>query len=152
MRIARVNRSDRLATIGRGWIDPRPRTAILAVGDVTVLLVVVAAGLLEHGLNPLSRPVYVLVTAIPFLLGWLVVAPFLGAYARTWWRRPIAGVVALVPIWVVAAWVGAQIRATALFPGGAQTVFVLVMIGSGLVALVPWRLVATAGARCYRQQ
>ena len=125
-----------------GWIDRRVRTVVLAIGDVGCLVLVVAIGLLEHGLNPLSRPGYLLFTSVPFVLAWLLIAPLLGVYARPWWDRTLLGLVVVVVAWVAAAWIGAHIRATDVFPGGAHPVFVLVMVGAGLVALLPWRLSA----------
>lgn len=135
------------AALWYSWIDRRQRTAILALGDTTAVVLVVAVGLIEHGLDPLARPGYVLITATPFVLGWVLVGTLLGAYASVWWDRPVTGLLVLGPIWGLAAWTGAQIRATTLFPGGAQWVFVLVMVAAGLIALVAWRLVATVAYR-----
>ncbi|MBP1464398.1 DUF3054 domain-containing protein [Candidatus Chloroploca sp. M-50] len=59
------------------------RTAGLVTGDVVAFLVFAAIGRGSHGLaNGPEALVEVTRTAAPFLAGWLVVAPLVGAYNR----------------------------------------------------------------------
>ncbi len=66
--------------IDRGEEPIEPGQVAKAVaGDVAALLVFAAIGRLSHGE---SLDGEVLATALPFLLGWLGTAPFLGGYGR----------------------------------------------------------------------
>ncbi|PDW00329.1 DUF3054 domain-containing protein [Candidatus Chloroploca asiatica] len=59
------------------------RTAGLVTGDVVAFLVFAALGRGSHGLaNGPEALIEVARTAAPFLAGWLVVAPLVGAYSR----------------------------------------------------------------------
>lgn len=62
----------------------------LVVGDVVSFLVFAVAGRDSHGeatgLNAISE---ILFTALPFALGWLLIAPWLGAFRREKTSAPI---------------------------------------------------------------
>lgn len=120
-----------------------PAAAVLA-GDVLVLLAFIGFGLLSHGVEPWLRPTHALRTLTPFLVGWLVVAPIAGGYRRatlTGYFRTI-GFVTLA--WIGASLLGAAIRSTSYFPGGAPMNFVLVTVAIGFAFLLPWRLCSAA--------
>ncbi len=59
-------------------MSPRRRVITLAIGDAFVFLVFASIGQNSHG-EPLSIPSIVFV-ALPFALGWFLVAPFVGAF------------------------------------------------------------------------
>ena len=132
----------RLGTSLGGRIDRSRGTLLLAVGDVLVIIAVFSFGLLTHRIDPLSSIRYTALTVLPFLVGWALVAPLAGAYSKRA-RTAVphaAGIVAIA--WIGATLVGSVIRASPFFHGGAHVVFVGVTIGVGLVAIVPWRIVA----------
>lgn len=111
----------------------------LAVGDVGSILLFLLSGLLQH--NSLARLAdlgYVADTAAPFLLGWLVAAPMVGAYAVSG-ADARASVLRAVGAWIPAALVGQALRTTALFHGGTSPAFVAVslVVGGGLLGV--WR-------------
>lgn len=111
-----------------------PRTALLALGDVALITLFVLLGQLEHGTQGL------LMTAAPFIIGWLLVAPALGLYAGR--RRELTSTIGLTAgAWIGAALIGQALRATEIFPGGFAIAFVIVSILVGLVLLVPFRTV-----------
>lgn len=109
-------------------------------GDVAAILLFVVLGELRHGVDPVSMPARFAGTAVPFLLGWLLVAPLAGAYAAR--LRSSAGRLAAVTAgaWVGAAALAQVVRATDPFPGNADPVFFLVAVGFGGLLLVGWRL------------
>lgn len=116
------------------------RAAVLAVGDVLLILAFVVAGEVRHGVDPLARPGVVVDTAIPFLLAWFVAAVLAGLYRPGWSARTTA--VRTAAAWTAAALVALGLRATPLFHGDFAFAFLLVSIGVGQVLLVPWRVAA----------
>ena len=67
-------------TVG-GRVDPAPVTALVALGDLACIGAFVVAGEISHDVDPVANPLYVTETAIPFLIGWTLVALLGGLYA-----------------------------------------------------------------------
>jgi hypothetical protein len=134
--MAGVTRFDRSATTG-----------ILLVVDLAIIAAQLSYGLVIHGTDPLSVPIHTAETVAPFLLAWLLVAPMLGVYTARIRQSITETVLAITIAWIVAALIGVGLRATPWLTGGAPLAFVLVTIGTGLLTLLPWRLLATALAR-----
>lgn len=128
------------ATAPGGRVTVSARTVGLATGDLLSILTFVVAGEISHyGLAfVLSSPAWVAETAIPFVLGWLVVAPLAGLYDGTR-RSPVRAVGLAVGAWIVAALVGQALRATPYFHGGFAVTFVLVSVLVGAVLIGAWR-------------
>jgi len=125
-------------TVG-GRVDLAAVTALVALGDLTCIGAFVVAGEVSHNVDPVASPVYVAETAVPFLVGWALVAVLGGLYAadaRRSWRRAVG---LTVPAWAAAALVAQAVRATPYVHGGAALPFYLVSVGVGLALLVPWR-------------
>ncbi|AGB17465.1 Protein of unknown function (DUF3054) [Halovivax ruber XH-70] len=129
-----------------------PRSPVLPVLDLVVITTFIGYGLTRHGLDPWAFPTYTVKAVTPFAIGWLLVAPLLGAYSErtlgsfAWTAGVVAGA------WVVASLLGGAIRATSLFPGGATPIFMVVIVGFGLAFVLAWRLVVTAVHRRWRGQ
>lgn len=123
----------------RPGIDRSPRTLGVVAGDLAAIVLVLSAGMLRHGVNPLARPGHAAAVVAPFVLGWVLAAPAAGAYAREAREDLRASVGTAAVAWVVAAPVGAALRATPPLPGRSPPTFVLVVAGVGLAALVAWR-------------
>jgi len=110
----------------------------LLVGDILVLAVVTAVGFASHGTLG-SAGSRMLSTFLPILVGWFMVAPFLGAYdperASDWrqlWR----------PFWamVLAGPMAALLRGFWL-NSPILPVFVVVLGGISALSLLAWRLI-----------
>jgi hypothetical protein len=111
---------------------------VLVVGDIVVLAAVTLFGFASHGSLD-SAGVRMLTTFLPLLAGWFAAAPFLGVYhpetaahlVDLW--RPAWAMLLAAPLatWLRALWLG-----TPVVP-----VFVAVLGGIALLALVAWRLV-----------
>lgn len=123
------------------------RPALVAAGDVVVLASFVVTGLLMHHIPPLSYPVHAALTALPFLIAWALVAPICGAYATRTIRSVKRTIGVTTVAWTIASIVGAGIRATPFFHGGAPVDFVLVNLVFGLGFLLPWRVAVALAAR-----
>lgn len=115
------------------------RTAApLAVGDLLVILAVIAVGMNNHG--TLTGAVPLLVTAAPFLLGWVLASVPIGAYSAGAAESAKAAVPLAIRSWVPAAVVGIVVRGAlqSAFDLGLA-VFLGVMLVTGGVALAVWR-------------
>ena len=120
-------------------LDRSPGTLLLAVGDLLVLVGFLAVGELRHGIHPVESPLIVADTVAPFLLGWVVAALAVGAYAPGAMRSVRTAVVRAAGAWVGAAAIGLALRSTTLFHGGSPLSFALVVTGTGVVSFGLWR-------------
>lgn len=112
----------------------------IAVGDIVVLLLFLLAGTLRH--NDLAAvqadPLIYVTAAGPFVLGWLICAPLIGAYSPGGGSAPNSSIPLAVRSWVPAVILGLVVRVAADF-GGADPVFAAVMLVGGAVVLSVWR-------------
>lgn len=113
----------------------------LAVGDVLALALVFSAGAVRHNGTEylLSNPGYWGATIAPFLVGWLLVAPVLGAYSAGAAESAKAAIPLALRAWLVGGAVALALRATPFLHGGVQPVFVAVTLVSGALGLAAWR-------------
>ena len=113
----------------------------IAVGDLIALLVFLLAGTLQHWtLEQLQAdPTIYLFAAGPFLVGWLLCAPLIGAYSPGGGSAPNSSIPLAIRSWIPAALVGLVIRVVAIPDRGADTVFAVIMLVGGVVVLSVWR-------------
>lgn len=121
-----MNKNDRTAT-----------QFVLVAGDVIALGLVTLFGFASHGTAG-TAGMRMLTTFVPLVAGWLLVAPFLGAYdperaadMRQVWR-PFLAMVLAGPwaAWLRGAWLGA-----AILP-----LFVVVLGGFSALGILAWRI------------
>lgn len=127
----------------RRRIDTTSTTLTVAAGDVVAIGVFVVAGELSHGVDPLSQVGRTLDTAVPFLLGWGLLALIGGLYTADAWRSPKRAVAWTLPAWVGADVVAQALRATPAFHGNAAVPFFLVAAAVGGALLTGWRVVVS---------
>ncbi|WP_276300920.1 DUF3054 domain-containing protein [Halorussus lipolyticus] len=120
-------------------VSRSPSTAVLAVGDLFVLVSFLVLGELRHDVNPVESPLVVADTIAPFLLGWVIAALAVGAYAPDATQTVKTAIVRVASTWVLAAIIGLALRATSLFHGDSPLSFALVVTGIGLVFFSAWR-------------
>ena len=123
----------------RSRFDRSPGTARLALGDLLVLAGFLTAGSLNHGVDPVTMPGRVAGTVAPFLVGWVVAALAVGAYAPGATRTVRTAVLRVAGAWATAAVIGLALRATPYFHGDAPLTFALVVVGVGVVSFSLWR-------------
>ncbi|XP_058080503.1 uncharacterized protein LOC131228679 [Magnolia sinica] len=119
------------------------RVALLAGGDVLVLLLFAAIGRYNHGFPVLDLET--LHTADPFIAGWFLAAYFLGGYGDD--GKGINGsnkaIIATAKSWAVGIPLGLIIR-VATSGHIPSSSFVLVSMGSTAVLLIGWRALLTS--------
>ena len=121
------------------------RIAALAGGDALMFLLFSAIGRSTHGeAAGLDALLQVAGTAAPFLAGWLLAAPLLGAYRPAVISRvgPMLARTALA--WLVAGPLGLVIRSL-LLQRGISVTFALVTLATVLVMLIVWRVLFALG-------
>lgn len=114
--------------------------APLAVGDVLVLIAFLTAGTLSHSTTQflMENPLYLAEVYAPFLIGWAVAAPLVGAYSAGAVEAAKSSVPLVVRSWIPAAVIGLVLR-TFVFTGGVAPVFVAITLVGGMVVLGGWR-------------
>jgi hypothetical protein len=119
-------------------------TLPLAVGDVIVIAALITFGLTNHrGLEYITTHVaYWALTVLPFLVGWLVFAPLVGAYSAGAGESAKASVPLAIRSWIPADILGVVLwfvmRPTPLVNAA---IFAAVTLLTGAVALGVWRYV-----------
>ncbi|MFB6101567.1 MAG: DUF3054 domain-containing protein [Haloplanus sp.] len=117
------------------------RATPMAMGDLLVVALLFSAGTVHHnGLDYVAaNPGYLAGTIAPFLIGWVVAAPLLGAYAPGAAESAKSAVPLALRSWLVADAIALGIRAMPFVHGGVELSFVAVSLGVGLVGLALWR-------------
>jgi hypothetical protein len=117
------------------------RAVPMAVGDLLVIAALFGAGTVHHNGVPfvVSNPGYLAGAIGPFVVGWVVAAPLLGAYAPGAAESSKAAVPLAIRSWLLADALALGIRATPFVRGGVQLSFVLVSLGVGIAGLALWR-------------
>lgn len=113
----------------------------IAVGDIVALLAFLFVGTLRHSsLEQLQAdPAVYVLAAAPFILGWLVCAPLVGAYSPGGGSAANSSIPLAVRSWIPALLVGLAVRVFALPGRGAEISFAVVMLVGGAVVLSGWR-------------
>ncbi len=121
------------------------RTAALIGGDVVALMVFAAIGRGSHGeAAGLGAIGEVAQTAAPFIIGWLVTSPWLGAFRRASTDTPVKMLRTTAIAWSAGVVVGALVRALMIGrfspPSFYMVTFIaaLVLLGSWRTAFATW--------------
>lgn len=112
----------------------------LAVGDVLALVALITVGTMSHttGEFLLENPLYLAGVVAPFLIGWVVIAPLVGAYSPGAVESAKSSVPLVVRSWIPAVAIGFLLRVT-VFGDTAALPFVIVLVVLGTVVLAGWR-------------
>lgn len=118
-------------------IDDRAVTRYLP-GDLLSIFLFVFLGELRHGGLTAERYAGVV---LPFLIGWLAIAPIVGAYSERAADSARGAVLFALAGWLGADFLGQVLRGTSYFPGNADPEFFLVTLVFGGVLLAAARFV-----------
>ena len=113
----------------------------IAVGDITALLAFLLVGILEHWpLDALlADPLIYVYAAGPFVLGWIIAAPLVGAYSPGGGSAPNSSIPLALRSWILAVLIGLGVRIVALPARGADLTFATVILLGGAIVLSVWR-------------
>ncbi|SFG33873.1 Protein of unknown function [Halopelagius inordinatus] len=132
-----------MATSVASFIDRRIDSGALplAVGDLVALSAILTVGVVMHnGVDYLATfTVAWLLTLVPFLIGWAIAGPLIGAYSAGAAESAKAAIPLAVRGWIPAAIIGLGLRWTPLFEGGVALVFAAITLVTGALALGVWR-------------
>jgi hypothetical protein len=123
------------------------RVAALVGGDVVALLVFAAIGRGSHGeASGLGAIGEVARTAAPFIVGWLVSAPWLGAFQPAATSSQLGMLRTTALAWCAALVVGSLLRALLIGRFSPPSFYIVTFIAA-LVLLGGWRAVFVAWER-----
>ncbi len=113
----------------------------IAVGDLIALLGFILVGTLQHWtIEQLQAdPTIYLLAAGPFVLGWLICAPLVGAYSPGGGSAPNSSIPLAIRSWIPAALVGLLVRVFAVPDRGADLTFAAIMLVGGAIVISAWR-------------
>ncbi|HLX58949.1 MAG TPA: DUF3054 domain-containing protein [Ktedonobacteraceae bacterium] len=118
----------------------RQAVTSLAIGDVLVFLVFVIIGDTSHEkLNGLASIPHIILVALPFIVGWFIVSPFMGLFQRGIFTQPremaIRTAIAWIPAWVIAM----LLRGIFFDHGIPGSAFMVIALLFNLALLEIWR-------------
>ena len=119
-----------------------PGAIPLVIGDVIGVGTLLSGGVVFHnGIDYLSNsPMSWALTIVPFLLGWILISPFIGAYSAGAAESAKAAIPLAVRAWIPAAILGLVLLASPLFSGGFSLIFggVILVSGAVVLGLIRW--------------
>jgi hypothetical protein len=113
----------------------------IAVGDLIALLAFLLAGTIRHSTvaELQADPAIYLLAAGPFILGWIVCAPLVGAYSPGGGSALNSSIPLAIRSWIPAAIVGLVVRVLAIPGRGAEPIFAVIILVGGSLVLSVWR-------------
>lgn len=124
----------------RAFTRPETRTLLLALGDALAFLVFAALGRKTHqeaaGLAALGQIVW---TAVPFALGWFLIAPFAGAFRREHTETPVTMLRRTELAWLMAWPVALLLRWALSSDHQVPFSFAMVILIANAILLGGWR-------------
>lgn len=118
-------------------MSPRTRVSLLVIGDVCCFLIFSSLGQTSHheSLNILS----IVLVALPFIAGWFLVAPFLGAFKGDIAAKPRKMIARTLISWLLAWPVAMILRGVFVDHAPPPVSFALVVLCVNLALLMLWR-------------
>lgn len=110
---------------------------ILVAGDILALAVITVIGFASHGETDISLLPRMLTTFIPLIVGWFLIAPWLGLFDARFTSEPVQLWRPLLAM-LLAAPMTAVLRA-AMLNAVALPLFALILGGSAALGMLIWR-------------
>ncbi len=113
---------------------------MLAIGDLLCFLIFVAFGRSSHGeASWLAAVPQIIVTALPFIAGWFLVSPFVGAFRHKIIAQPRSMVIRTAVAWLLAWPVAMLLRGIFVDHGVPPLNFAVVVLLFNMLLLLIWR-------------
>ena len=118
----------------------RSAVILLVIGDILCFLIFVALGRNSHGeASGFGAIPQIIVTALPFLAGWFLISPFVGAFRHKIMARPKAMVIRTALSWLLAWPVAMLLRGIFVDHGVPPLSFALIVLFVNMALLLIWR-------------
>ena len=113
---------------------------LLVIGDLLCFLIFVAFGRSSHGeASGFAAISQIIVTALPFIAGWFLVSPFVGAFRHKIMAQPRSMVIRTAVAWLLAWPVAMLLRGIFVDHGVPPLSFALVVLIFNMLLLLIWR-------------
>ena len=113
---------------------------LLAIGDLLCFLIFVAFGRRSHGeASGFAAIPQIIVTALPFIVGWFLVSPFVGAFRHKIMAQPRSMVIRAAVAWLLAWPVALLLRVIFMDHGVPPLSFAFVVLLFNMLLLLIWR-------------
>jgi Protein of unknown function (DUF3054) len=113
---------------------------LLVVGDLLCFLIFVALGLSSHkeasGFAVIPQ---IIIVALPFVAGWFLVSPFVGAFRHKILAQPRSMVIRTALAWLVAWPVAMLLRGIFVDHGVPPLSFAIIVLLFNMLLLLIWR-------------
>lgn len=137
-RVSTPSPADRTSPSGR---SSNLRLVNLIIGDALVFLIFATIGRRSHGeAAGLNTIVQVVLTALPFLAGWFIISPWLGAYRRALEINPLAMAKRTFLVWLAAWPVAMLLRGIFVDHAVPPWTFWLIAFLANTILLLLWRV------------
>jgi Protein of unknown function (DUF3054) len=113
---------------------------MLVLGDVLCFLIFAALGRNTHSEASGSAAIpQIIITALPFMAGWFLVSPFVGAFRQKILTQPRAMVIRTALAWLVSWPVAMLLRGIFVDHGVPPLSFAIVVLLFNMLILLIWR-------------
>ena len=113
---------------------------ILVIGDVLCFLIFAALGRSSHGeASGFAAIPQIIIKALPFIAGWFLVSPFVGAFRQKILAQPRSMVIRTALAWLLAWPVAMLLRGIFVDHGVPPFSFALIVLLFNLLLLLIWR-------------
>ncbi len=113
---------------------------LLVIGDLLCFLIFVALGRGSHkeasGFGAIPQ---IIITALPFIAGWFLVSPFIGAFRHKIMAQPRSMVIRTALAWLLAWPVAMLLRGIFVDHGMPPLSFALIVLVFNMLFLLIWR-------------
>ncbi len=113
---------------------------LLVIGDLICFLIFAALGRNTHGeASGFAAIPQIILTALPFVAGWFLVSPFVGAFRHKILSQPRAMAICTALAWLLAWPVAMLLRGIFVDHGIPPLSFALVVLLFNMLLLLIWR-------------
>lgn len=113
---------------------------LLVIGDVICFMIFVALGRSSHReASGFAAIPQIIVTALPFLAGWFLISPFVGAFRHKIMAQPRSMVIRTVVAWLLAWPVAMLLRGIFVDHGVPPLSFAIIVLVFNMLLLLIWR-------------
>lgn len=128
------------------------RIAMLVIGDIVMFIIFATLGRRNHGeAAGINAFLQIVLTALPFAIGWFIVSPFIGAFRRGLELRPGAMARRTFLAWICSWPIAMALRSIFVDHSIPPLSFFIVVLIVNSILLVAWRTLFATVMRFVRR-